>query len=258
MTTLNNFKEYYKSISNTELLSILENPHQYQSLAVEAAKKEFSNRQLSDTEISEAKKPLIEKQLHTEKQKDKINAIEHKAKKILCTLLDTFNPIQSGIQSTEKIIRFIVIVFGGFSLYQIINDFKFHLASLMDFPRYPIEIILYFFPIVILPVATVTFWKRKSTGWVLLTIFMTFSVFSLFWLLILSFLWSPSGNSVLDNIISYPPPFKIFISLLFFTGTLFVICKQNIRNIFLISENKMVAIISLTAVFSFFLLYASL
>lgn len=68
MTTANDFGKYYKTISNTELLGILENPGDYQTAAVEAAKKEFSDRQLSDTEIEEAKKTLEAKQLQKEKQ----------------------------------------------------------------------------------------------------------------------------------------------------------------------------------------------
>lgn len=36
MAASNNFSEYYKTISNTELLSILDNPDEYQSSAVEA------------------------------------------------------------------------------------------------------------------------------------------------------------------------------------------------------------------------------
>ena len=67
MTISNNFSEYYKSISDTELLSILDNTDDYQPMAIEAAKVEFSNRQLSDTEIQEARQPLIAKQVKKEK-----------------------------------------------------------------------------------------------------------------------------------------------------------------------------------------------
>ena len=78
MKTSNDFSEYYKTISNTELLSILDNPDGYQPLAIEAAKKEFSNRQLTDLDIKEAKESLIAKQIQIEKQKQKVKAIEKK------------------------------------------------------------------------------------------------------------------------------------------------------------------------------------
>jgi hypothetical protein len=51
MATLTNFSEYYKTISNSELLQIVENPHDYQPNAVEAAKHEFAARQLSEIGI---------------------------------------------------------------------------------------------------------------------------------------------------------------------------------------------------------------
>lgn len=44
MPTSNNFSEYYKTISDTELFSILDNPEDYQALAVEAAKEELAHR----------------------------------------------------------------------------------------------------------------------------------------------------------------------------------------------------------------------
>jgi hypothetical protein len=59
MDKSNSFTEYYKTITNLELLEILENPDDYQPSAIEAAKNEISSRQLSDTEISEAKESLI-------------------------------------------------------------------------------------------------------------------------------------------------------------------------------------------------------
>lgn len=56
-----NFSEYYKTITNSELLDILEHPENYQLAAIEAAKKEFENRQLSEEEIEKAKQLLLEK-----------------------------------------------------------------------------------------------------------------------------------------------------------------------------------------------------
>ena len=51
MGVSNNFSEYYKTISNADLLGILEKPAGYQEAAIEAAKKECLNRQLSVEEL---------------------------------------------------------------------------------------------------------------------------------------------------------------------------------------------------------------
>ena len=72
MINLNDFRKYYRTISNTELLSILDNPSDYQPQAVEAAQKEFSYRQLSEIEIREAQEQLNTQQIQGEKQKGKV------------------------------------------------------------------------------------------------------------------------------------------------------------------------------------------
>src|SRR6478672_736347 len=121
MSIPNNFSEYYKTISDTELLNILDNSNDYQPSAVEAAKQEFANRQLTESEIQQARQPLIAKREQKDKEREKVKAVETKIKTAGQTFIDTINPIQSGIPSTEKIIRFIVIVFGGMLLYQFIK-----------------------------------------------------------------------------------------------------------------------------------------
>ena len=256
MTTSNDFGKYYKTISNTELLSILENPDDYQASAVEAAKKEFSDRQLSDKEIKEAKEPLVVRQQQKEKQTEIIKAIEDKIKSTGNTLIETLNPIQAGIPSAEKTIRFIIILFGGLFLFEFLKDFRTHLAYIKDIPRFPGESILYLFPYLLLPVSLIAFWKRKSIGWVLLTIFVVFSAVAVLWLLIQSFLWRPSGNPALDSLFPRPPVFTIIIQAAFFAGTLYALCKQNVREVYSINENKMVSTIIITGIISFFIIYS--
>jgi CRISPR/Cas system-associated protein Csx1 len=85
------FSESYKLISNTELLNILDHPGDYQPLAVEAAKNELLKRQLSETEIKEAREPIIAKQIQKEKQREKTKEIENKLKTAGYTLIDTLN-----------------------------------------------------------------------------------------------------------------------------------------------------------------------
>jgi len=256
MATSNNFSEYYKTISATELLSILDNPDDYQALAVEAARVEFSNRQLSDTEIQEARQPLIAKQIQKEKEWEKIKAVETKIKTARHTFIDTINPIQSGTPSTEKTIRLIVIIFGGIFLYQFIKNFRTHLAYVKDIPRFPFESIIYLLPQILLPVATIAFWKRKTFGWILLSVFLTFSAVGAMWLLFQSFNWKPSGFGGLDNLFPRPSPTSYVIQVLFLIGTLYVLCKTNIREVFSIDKQKMAATIGIAGLGTFVLMFA--
>ena len=249
------FSEFYKSISNTELLNILDNPDDYQPLAVEAAKNELFKRQLSETEIKEAREQIIAKQIQKEKQREKVKAIEHKVRTTGYTLIDTLNPIQTGIPTTEKIIRLIVIVFGGLFIYELIKDFRVHVIFIKHIPGFPIESTLYFAPLLLLPIAIFTFWKKFRIGWILLAIYLVFYTVSVLWELIQYFLLGPPGNSGLDSFFPQPSISSLIIQLIFFGGTLYAICKQNMRNEFSISENQMLAIIIITGVLIFFLIY---
>lgn len=256
MTTSNNFSEYYKTISNTELLGILENPKDYHPLAIEAAKEEFANRQLSDTEIQEARQLLIAKQTQDAKEREKVKAVEIKIKAAGQTLLDTINPIQSGIPSTEKIIRLIVILFGIIFLYQFITDFRTNLAFIKDFPRSPFESILILLPQILLLTGTITFWRRKQIGWTLLVIFLTFSAVGAIWSFFQAYNWKPSGFGALDNLFPRPSPTTYILQLLFLVGTLYVLCKSNIRTVYSIDKQKMAATIGITGFLTIVIMFA--
>ncbi len=257
MTSLTNFKEYYKTISNSELLHILENPNDYQSAAVEAAKQEFAARQLTETEIKEAKEPLISAQLKKEKQKEKVKIFENRVRNTGYSLLDSLNPIQTGIPTIEKSIRLIVIVFSVLFFYQVIKDFKLFIAYAQDFLRFPLISSLILLPIILLPVAIFTFLKKWQIGWTLLTTFLTFSIVSVMWALYQSLSWRPSGLTGLDNLFPRPSPMTYIIQLLFFVGTLYLLSKRNMRDPFSISKGKMQMTIVTTAVVSFFLTLAT-
>ncbi|HET9057433.1 MAG TPA: hypothetical protein VFN30_11375 [Chitinophagaceae bacterium] len=256
MATSNNFKEYYKTISDTELLNILDNPGNYQLLAVEAAKEEFAKRQLSGSEIQEARQPIIAKQIQKEKEREKIKAVETKIKTVGHTFIDTINPIQSGIPSTEKTIRLIVIIFGGVFLYQFITEFRTNLEYIKDIPRFPFESTIILLPQILLPIATIAFWKRKTFGWALLTIFLTFTAVAVMWLLFQAINWKPSGFAGLDNLFPRPSPTTYIVQLLFLVGTIYVLSKTNIRKVYSIDKQKMAAIIGITGLVSFFLMFA--
>ncbi len=255
MRTSNNFSEYYKTISDTELLNILDNPANYQPLAVEAAKEEFANRQLSDTETQEARQPLVAKQAQKEKDREKVKAVETKIKAAGHTFIDTINPIQSGIPSTEKTIRLIVIIFGGLFLYQIISDLKMLTLMLKDITRFDTSSFFYFLPIVIIPTATILFWRQKTLGWILLVFFLTYSAVGILWMFIKSLSRNSSGLTAFDNLFPTPSLIAYIIQLLFFGSILYVLCKPNIKDRFKIEPQKMIVTIVISGLLTFFLIF---
>jgi len=236
MMTEHDFSEYYKKISNTELLEILENPKGYQPLAIKVAKQEFSNRQLSDDELNLARLPLIEKQLLKERKREKRESIENNVKDTTAMLIETLNPIQKETPGIDKTILLIELSFGFIFLFTVITNHRLLLRSIKDFSRFPFLSLETLFPIIILPIALWTFWNKKRIGWMLFTIYLTFS----------------ATEAVLSLFNQYDLIGLIFLSFLFI-GTLFLISKQNIMDQFSITrktkETIIIATVILTLVF---------
>lgn len=242
MMTENDFSKYYKKISNTELLEILENPKNYQPLAIKVAKQEFSNRQLSDDEINLARLPLIEKQLLKERKRQKRESIENNVKDKTAILIETLNPIQKETPSIDKTILLIELSFGFIFIFNIITSHRILLRSIKDFSRFPFISLETLFPVIILPIALLTFWNKKKIGWILLTIYLTFSA-------------TESVLSLLAN--QYDLISSIFQSLLFI-GTLFLISKQNIMEQFSINRKNQETTIIITVIMTLVFLVAGI
>ncbi len=251
----NDFTEYYKTISNAEILSIIENPRDYQPIAVEAARNEFSNRKLSNAEVKEARLELIANQLQKQKQREKVKIIEAKIRAKGQTVIDGISPIQIGISSTEKTIRIIVIVFTSLFLYQSIEFFKIHLIYIKDIPQSPFDGILYFLPQILLPIAIFLFWKKKTVGWILLTIYLTFSIVGAAGSLTQSFLWRTSDSPIFDNIFPRPSSTPYILQLIFLIGAMYALCKKNIREAFTVDNQKMNTTIILSVLGSLALMF---
>lgn len=251
--TLKDFSDYYKTISDTELLDILEHQENYQPLAIEAAKKEFENRKLSDEDISRAKQPLILKQLEKHEQNKKIKAIENKLKNASNTLVDTLNPIQTEVPTANKLIRLISIAFFALFLYKIISDFRLFSAMIKDIAKFDSFSFFYFLPFVILPTASITFWMRKTIGWMLSVFFIIYSIIGAIWVLLESINWKPAGN-FFDDLFPRPSPIAYIFLILLLIGMLYVISKQNIRKIFKIDRQRLLITIFGSSLATIFLM----
>lgn len=245
--TINNFSKYYLTISNTELLSILDNPNGYESIAIEAAKKEFSRRHLTEAEINSAKETLRQIQSDKENRKRKVKKIADNFKNTKETIIDNLNPIQTGTPSAGKTIRVIVVIFTALFLYQFVINIQSIPGYIKDFSRFPFETVLFFFPFVFIGIVIVTFWKRKSIGWILLTIFLSYAIICAFLLLITSINRNNYNDTVIDTLFPRQAITTYLFQLLFVTGTLYVICKKNIRQIYSISKREMAITIGVTA-----------
>jgi hypothetical protein len=235
-----NFTDRYKNYSNSELLKIIDNPNDFQPLAVETAKNIFSSRQLSSKDIEIAKSELAMQRQEKEVQNEKKKVFENKVKNIGSSLIDTFNPVQTTTRTTDKIIKIISIVFGGLFLFMLYREFgviKFMFTD--NEAQWDFSMVLYFLPLIIVPTAAILFYTRKKLGWTLLAIFLTYSLANAIVLFLIELNRQPSGFSALDNL--FPATsIAIYIgTIIFYGGTLWAICKEDIREIYTIDKRTM-------------------
>lgn len=245
---MTDFTEKFKTYSNTELLKIIDNPDAYQPLAVETAHSILSSRQLTDQEFANAKAELETQRQDKEAQDKKKKDFENKLKNIGASVLSTVNPIQFETPNTDKTIKIVSIVFGGLFLFQLYKEFGMISFMFTDNKaKWDFSMVLSFLPLIIVPTATVLFFKRKKLGWTLLVIFLTYSAVSSVELFIHTLNMQPSGIPVLDNIFLQISPTTYLLALLFFVGTLWTICKEGIRKVYTIDKKYMFKTIGIVA-----------
>lgn len=240
---MNQFTERYKLISNSELLIIIENTSDYQPEAVEAAKNELEQRQLTDQELKEAKTELEAERQEKDKQTEKVQEVKNRVKKIWASIADTINPIQYSAATSEKLIKLIVIVFGLISVYQFYNQFGILKLMFSDiYGGWDLSTILFLVPLFMLPTSIILFWLRKKTGWILLGAYLTYSALNAIGLLIMTWNLKPSGN-----LFPQTEPVTHIVVILFFGGTLWTMCKENLREQFSIDRKLMFGTVGITA-----------
>jgi hypothetical protein len=220
MITEKELIDYYKKISNQELLEILDNPKDYQMLALKVAKQEFLNRQLTEEEVNIARQAQINKKLLKAKGKQNFEPIENNTNASDSKNLDTLSSTAGKEQGLDKTLLLIIVLFSLVAILQITSNYSMLKYSLRDFKRHPLLAFVTAFPIVILPIALIIFSNRKRIGWILLAIYITFCATDSALLLVQHF--------TIDSI----------IRLIFFVGTLLLICNKKISETYSVSKKR--------------------
>ena len=251
------YTELYKRLSNSELLTIIAESEKYNPIAVETAKTEIDNRQLSEDKLKQAKSKITQKETAKKREIEKRKEREKIIRENTSTIFDTLNPIQNGIQTPEKIIRLSILIFGGLAIYRLYEQFgMFRFMFIDSGAEWDFSMVEYFYPIILLPIAVILFWKRLKLGWILLTIFLTYSALNAIILFVMNLGRQPSGIPVLEEIFPTVSPVVYFMSMLFFGGFLYLICKQGVRNIFKVPKQTMLITISLTIIANSLFVYS--
>jgi hypothetical protein len=237
---MNPFTERYKTLSIPDLLKIIDNPTDYQPGAVEAAENELEGRQLNDEELAAAKEENDaenqEKQIKIEKYK----VFEDKVKIIGFSIADELNPIKTGILSPDKIISRISILFGMLFLFQAFTQFGLILFIFTDkSSKWDFSIVLYLLPYILLPLAVFLFWRRKKSGWILLAIFLVYSALITIVTFLMELRTDNSGGAGIGGLFPATSLATYLVRLFIYSGCLWLICKNNIREIYAINKQMM-------------------
>lgn len=222
---MSQLSEVYKTYSVTALLRIIENPENYRPEAVKTARDELDARDLTPDDKNRARAELeAERQvlaLKKEYRKEIKNTLKEKGSGIM----DYINPIQNNEDDARKsprLINTIAIIFLAIGLLQIITQFGL-ITGLFQDTRWNFSVVIFLFPVIITPLAAILFWMKKTAGWILLSIYLSFALMGLLWMFF----------------IAYDPTF--LIGSLFFSGTLWTISQERIRSVFKISTDTMYA-----------------
>jgi len=246
----NPFSEHYKTISDLELLWILENTEDYQAAAVEAARQELQRRKLSIADLENVKAQLAEKKEALEIAKKKNENVRQAIKTRSLSIVESLNPIHAELPAAEKTLRYIIIIWTIFTIISVITDYSIVLFSLKEFPFHPFVNSVVLFPYVILPISLYFLLKREPLGWTLFVIFLIYSLF--FGLLALknAVTWKPSGIRWMDDAFK-PSIFRTIRQLLLVGGPFYAMCRQHMMDLFLIEKKKMWITIGTTLLLSF-------
>ena len=233
---MNQFTERYKTLSAAALLKIIATPNDYQPLAIEAAKDELAARQLTSEELSEAnaenEAELQEKQLKTEKR----NAIENKVKNIGTSLIDAVHPIQRTPPSANRTINILSIVFGVLFLIGFFNQFDFIKFSITNkAAKWSFQTIFYLLSTFFTPVAAYLFWGRRRIGWIFFCAFFSYSAVNAVSLLFM-LIKHHDAIPAIDNFHPEVSPAAPLWNIFFFGGCLWLILKNEIKEIYTINK----------------------
>lgn len=246
----NPFSEKYSKLSNVELLEILHSPSDYQLSAVEAAKDELNNRNLTLEQTATAQTQLEKKLKLIPVYKKYINFITSPAKMLIVSLIGTIFPSKKHVETPEYIIKIICIVLGGLFLYDIIKDWNLFILELSDLPMIYLwkDTLGYLIPIIILPVSLILFWKKKRMGWIFLSLYITYNLFTILYTFLYDKLREREFRNYTLKWLFPSMPVGVFIwGLLLYGCTIFVICKPFFLKIYSV-DNTTTALTIIAAI----------
>ena len=243
---IESFSERYKSYTSIELLRIITSGH-YQEAAVDAATNELASRKLSPEELSNLQEELIVDL----QEKSRRATGDNKLKRYFARHAFNINPFEK--EGVERQIA--MIIFSGWFLlfFSLITEFD---SLLFLFQNFNFRAVDFFtlIPYIFLPLGLYFFKKRDLLGWIIICGWACYSLLTTIPLVIYSF---TAGDSLLTRIIPPTPVSSLVVLLLAYTGFLYTINTQAVKQAFGISKPLQIKTVVISVVFVSVVLYAT-
>ncbi len=234
---MNPFAEKYKTLSNSQLIDIIDTPENYQPTAITAAEDELLARNLSIADMTAARAEneiaANERAAKTERKK----AFEDKLVNAAGKVVETISPVQKTPPSVNRVILLISIVFGVYGLLAVYHfaDFLVDMWRISFHVRVSIMMPYFFEGFYLLGMAFM-FWKRMKWGWVFLVIYLSFSVTGAF----VNIVTEVARREVVlpgHHVDFYTlSPVSMLFSLLFYACCTWYVYKPGIRELYRVDK----------------------
>lgn len=229
----NPFTERYKRLRNFELIEILNNPSQYQPLAIETAKEELVSRNLSDEELKMEQEIVSSRfQREANRQRQSIDTrVKEKLSTIKLTQKEPLTPVQIANATAIFIsIQFIYTIFRNFTYLEfIVTDAFLDAAAFFSLLTYTL-----------MPVAAWFVFRKKPIGWTLAIIHFSVQAIST----VVFFIWEIRDSfrepSIFDSVFPRTPPVYHAVILILYTAILWRLCKPDVRDFFKVGKNALI------------------
>lgn len=230
------FAQLYKTWPADQLLDIINNPDDYQPVALEAARTELDSRQLSEADLESAGAIQAGRQQEKTDRQRKAASIDHNIQSAGTTIAEALRPVEN-VLTVKKQIRYVSIAFGVIALINLYRElpalgYMFSDSSAV----WDMGMVWYLLLTFLFPVAVVLLWFRKKLGWIFLALYFAYALAGA-----LIFLFSVL-NSRLEygtGLYAGPSPSTLPGSVFIYGGAIWVLTKDSIRKAYGIEKPVM-------------------
>lgn len=242
------FTSLYETWPTDKLLDVLDNPSEYQPIALDTARAEIARRNLTEQQLDEARADQLVRRLVAEEVGTRKVSQQEKVMKAGRFVVDWLSPVDVASRPARWYIQIVALLVGGnglYLLYQKSNTIRAIFAGEVRLDYWwiwagPIDIVLFI-------TMAVLFWLRRKTGWILLAGSASLKAAST----ITSFVRDLNTEPVQAFGFELFPdvPLETYLFNLLLSGSLVAtLCQEQIRTVYNVSKRTMYIVISVGVV----------